>query len=81
MKLQIVPSIPWVNAGAIAIATADLITGRDHPERVQRMRDMLSRYCGREVYVDNSVFLSERLTGHRNRAMAHRMRNFGTSSP
>jgi glutaminase len=69
------PFNPMVNAGAIA--TADLIKGKDYPERVKRVLDMFSRYCGHEVYVDNSVFLSERLTGHRNRAMAHLMRNFG----
>ncbi len=69
------PFNPMVNAGAIA--TADLIPGKDYPERVKRMLDMFSRYCGREIHVDNAVFMSERVTGHRNRAMAHLMRNFG----
>lgn len=68
------PFNPMVNAGAIA--AADLIPGKDYPERVKRMLDLFSRYCGREVYVDNGVFMSERVTGHRNRAMAHLMRNF-----
>jgi glutaminase len=69
------PYNPMVNAGAIA--TADLIKGKDYPERVSRMLAMFGRYAGRDVYVDNSVFMSERLTGHRNRAIAHLMRNFG----
>ena len=69
------PFNPMVNAGAIA--TADLIPGKDYPERVKRLVDLFSRYCGRDVYIDNSVFMSERVTGHRNRAMAHLMRNFG----
>ncbi len=69
------PFNPMVNAGAIA--TADLIEGKDYPERVGRMLAMFKRYCGREVYIDNSVFMSERMTGHRNRAIAHLMRNFG----
>lgn len=69
------PFNPMVNAGAIA--TADLIKGQDYPERVTRMLAMFGRYTGRDVYVDNSVFMSERLTGHRNRAIAHLMRNFG----
>jgi glutaminase len=68
------PFNPMVNAGAIA--TADLIAGRDFPERIQRVLTMFGKFCGREMYLDNSVFLSERLTGHRNRAMAHLMRNF-----
>ena len=69
------PFNPMINAGAIA--TADLIDGKDFPERVQRMIKMFGDYCGREVYVDNSVFMSERATGHRNRALAHLMLNFG----
>ena len=33
-------------------------------------------YAGRDLYVDSSVFMSERTTGHRNRALAHLMRHF-----
>jgi len=69
---------PMVNAGAIA--TADLINGRDFPERLERLLRMFNRYCGRDVYIDNGVFLSERATGHRNRAMGHLMLNFGMVS-
>jgi len=69
------PFNPMVNAGAIA--TADLIKGKDYPERVNRLLGMFSRFCGREVYLDNSVFMSERATGHRNRAIGHLMLNFG----
>jgi len=69
------PFNPMVNAGAIA--TADLIPGKDYPERVKKLLDTFSRYCGRDIFVDNAVFMSERVTGHRNRAMAHLMRNFG----
>ncbi|MEK6257553.1 MAG: glutaminase A [Planctomycetota bacterium] len=69
------PFNPLVNSGAIA--TADLVEGRDFPERVTRLLEMFSRFAGRPVYVDNTVFLSERATGHRNRAMAHLMLNFG----
>ena len=69
------PFNPLVNSGAIA--TADLIEGRDFPDRVTKMLEMFGRYAGRPVYVDNSVFMSERFTGHRNRAMAHLMLNFG----
>jgi glutaminase len=68
------PFNPMVNAGAIA--TADLIKGKDYPDRVKRLLAMFCRYCGRDVYVDNGVFMSERATGHRNRAIGHLMRNF-----
>jgi len=69
------PFNPMVNAGAIA--TADLVKGKDYPERVARLLELFRKYCGRDVYIDNSVFMSERLTGHRNRAIGHLMRNFG----
>ena len=69
------PFNPMVNAGAIA--TADLIKGKDFPERVTRLLSMFGKYCGRDVYIDNSVFMSERMTGHRNRAIGHLMLNFG----
>jgi glutaminase len=68
------PFNPMVNAGAIA--TADLIDGRDFSERISRMTAMFSRYIGRQVYIDNSIFMSERTTGHRNRAIGHLMLNF-----
>ena len=63
-----------INAGVIA--AADLVKGRDLTELLTRLLDMFSRYCGREVHVDNTVFTSERSTGHRNRAMAYLMLNF-----
>ena len=69
------PYNPMVNAGAIA--TTSLIKGSDVTERLNQMLDMFQRYTGHNVFVDISVFTSERLTGHRNRAMAHLMLNFG----
>lgn len=68
------PFNPLVNAGAIA--TTDLITGKDYPARVNRLFEIFSKYIGRDVHVDNSIFMSERTTGHRNRAIGHLMRNF-----
>ncbi|WP_449418776.1 glutaminase A [Phormidium nigroviride] len=73
------PYNPMVNAGAIA--TTSLIKGIDPTERLNRMLDMFQRYVGRDLFVDMSVFTSERSTGHRNRAMAHLMLNFGMIEP
>ncbi len=42
---------------------------------------MFRRYTGREIFLDNSVFMSERMTGHRNRAIAHLMLNFDMVGP
>ncbi|MFQ4141613.1 glutaminase A [Chlorogloeopsis sp. ULAP02] len=69
------PYNPMVNAGAIA--TTSLIKGFGASERLNRMLDMFRRYIGHDVFVDIAVFTSERTTGHRNRAMAHLMLNFG----
>lgn len=69
------PDNPMVNAGAIA--TTSLITGNDPADRLNRLLAMFQGYVGHEVFVDMSTFMSERSTGHRNRAMAHLMLNFG----
>jgi glutaminase len=72
------PFNPLVNAGAIA--TADLIGGKDFADRIKRLLAMFGRYIGRDVHIDNAIFLSERTTGHRNRAISHLMLNFGMVS-
>ena len=73
------PFNPLVNAGAIA--TADLVEGKDFADRIKRMLAMFTRFTGRELHIDNAIFMSERTTGHRNRAIAHLMLNFGMVSP
>lgn len=69
------PHNPMVNAGAIAVSS--LIKGGDPTSRLNRLMDCFARWIGHEVMVDMPVFLSERTTGHRNRAIAHLMLNFG----
>jgi glutaminase len=69
------PYNPMVNAGAIA--TTSLIKGKGATDRLNRMLAMFERYIGHESYIDMPTFMSERTTGHRNRAMAHLMLNFG----
>ena len=72
------PFNPMVNAGAIA--TTDMLRGADLPDRLNRMLAMFGRYVGHAVQADSSVFLSERTSGHRNRAIANLMLNFGMVS-
>jgi glutaminase len=69
------PYNPMVNAGAIA--TTDLIKGENPTQRLKRMLDMFRRYTGREHDINVPVFLSEKMTGNRNRAIAYLMLNFG----
>jgi len=69
------PHNPMVNAGAIAVSS--MIEGDSPGHRLDRMLDMFARTMGRQPSIDNEVFESERTTGHRNRAMAHLILNFG----
>lgn len=72
------PYNPMVNSGAIA--TTDLIQGDNSTERLKRVLEMIKRYTGRDHHIDVPVFLSERSTGNRNRAMSYLMLNFGMVS-
>ncbi|MGD1855291.1 MAG: glutaminase A [Leptolyngbyaceae cyanobacterium] len=69
------PYNPMINAGAIA--TTSLLKGYGPTEKLNRMLNMFERYTGHDVFIDMPTFMSERATGHRNRAMAHLMLNFG----
>ena len=69
------PHNPMVNAGAIAVTS--MIEGDSSEHRLKRMLDMLGRTIGSTPTIDQAVFESERTTGHRNRAMAHLILNFG----
>ncbi len=68
------PINPMINAGAIA--TAGLITSIDPEHARDRLLGMYGRAAGRALKIDDAVFRSERDTGHRNRAIAHLLRNF-----
>ena len=50
------PFNPMVNAGAIA--TADLIGGKDLTDRINRLVGLFHRFTGHEVHVDSAVFMS-----------------------
>ncbi|OYT69568.1 MAG: glutaminase A, partial [Chloracidobacterium sp. CP2_5A] len=69
------PHNPLVNAGAIAMTS--IIKGTDPTDKLNRILDLFQRYTGHGIFADMSVFMSERMTGHRNRAIAHLMLNFG----
>ena len=69
------PYNPMINAGAIA--TTSLIKGKNPTDKLNRLLAMFEGYMGHDIFVDMPTFMSERATGHRNRAMAHLMLNFG----
>jgi glutaminase len=69
------PHNPMINAGAIAVTS--LVGGEGRAARSGRILDLLGRYTGRPAVVDARTYESERATGHRNRAIAHLMLNYG----
>jgi len=67
------PLNPMINAGAIA--TVSLIAGDTPAAKMQRMLKTYKDYLGHPVVVDQEVYLSEKSTGHRNRAIAYLLHN------
>lgn len=67
---------PMVNMGAIAMCT--LIKGKDYEERFQRLLDLTRRLAGDpEIDLDQQVYLSEKRTGNKNRALAFLLKTYG----
>ncbi len=69
------PLNPMINAGAIAVSSLVQRTLGDSAEN--RMLEWFSKFAARPLAIDPEVHLSESSTGHRNRAIAHLLRNFG----
>lgn len=69
-----IPRNPMINAGAIA--TTAQIWQHDPDAAEATLIGFLSDLAGRQLTLDESVYLSERNTGHRNRAISHLLRNF-----
>ena len=68
-------SNPMVNAGAIA--TTSLAPGNTIEQRWEFLRGGLSRFAGRELYLNDEVFASASETNHRNRAIASFLHSSG----
>jgi glutaminase len=66
---------PMINSGAIAATS--LLAGADAPAQLTRILQGFERFAGHALEVDMKVYLSERETGHRNRAIAHLLKNVG----
>ncbi|CAM3947072.1 MULTISPECIES: glutaminase A [Tsukamurella] len=62
------PENPLINAGAIV--STSLIPADSGPERYEKIRAGLSRFAGRDLELDESVYKSESETGFRNLALA-----------
>ncbi len=67
------PRNPMINAGAIA--TVALVEGNPPEAKFAHMLQCYENYLGHPVGMDADVYRSEKSTGHRNRAIAHLLRN------
>lgn len=69
------PHNPMINAGAITVTA---LLHKHHGDRtLDYLLERFSTIAGRELRIDPDVYESERRTGHRNRAIAHLLLNFG----
>ena len=65
-----------VNAGAIALCT--LIEGENYSERFHRLLELTRTVAGNPaLQVDEVVYLSEKETGSKNRALAYMLKAYG----
>ena len=66
---------PMVNMGAIALCS--LIKGRDYPERFRRLLELTRILADNpHIELDESVYLSEKQTSTKNRALAFLLRSY-----
>ena len=75
LNAQNQPFNPMVNAGAIACS--GMIYHAKGSDAFECIRTLHSRFAGRELGVDDSVYQSEATTGDRNRAIGWMLRNYG----
>ena len=67
------PFNPMVNAGAIACTA--LIYSLEGANAFYRIQEIMGRFAGRNLHLDEKVFESENATGDRNRAIAWLLKN------
>lgn len=71
------PYNPMINAGAIA--TTSLIKGKTEEEKLKKLIDFIKKASNNpDITINEEVYISEKLTGDRNRALAYFMKSNGT---
>ena len=71
---------PMVNMGAIAMCS--LIKGETSDEKFQRLLELTRKLAGdNDIYLDEAVYLSEKRTGNKNRALAFLLKTYGLLQP
>ncbi len=67
---------PMINTGAIALCT--LIKGSSYTEKFARLMALTKKLTGNQLLeIDESVYLSEKATGNKNRALAYMLKAYG----
>ncbi len=67
---------PMINTGAIALCT--LIHGETYDEKFNRLLELTRKLAGsREPELDEAVYLSEKRTGSKNRALVYMLKAYG----
>jgi len=80
MKLEAIkphkPLNPMINAGAIAVC--DMVEGKGSEDKMERILSLLRKMTGNpKICVNDSVYLSEKKSANRNRALAYFMKDSG----
>ncbi|MEE1280334.1 MAG: glutaminase A [Oscillospiraceae bacterium] len=66
---------PMINTGAIALCT--LLCGRTYKEKFEHLLDLTRKMAGSErLEIDEQVYLSEKATGNKNRALAYMLKAY-----
>ncbi len=66
---------PMINTGAIALCT--LVRGATYAEKFERLLDLARKISGNPaLQVDEQVYLSEKKTGNKNRALAYMLKAY-----
>lgn len=67
---------PMINAGAIALCT--LIDGETYLEKFKRLLDLTRKIANNpNINIDKAVYLSEKATGNKNRALTYMLKAYG----
>lgn len=67
---------PMINTGAIALCS--LIDGKNEDEKFERLLSLVRRLAGNQkISLDTRVYLSEKETGNKNRALAYLLKAYG----
>ena len=69
------PFNPMINSGAITVSA--LLHSIHGHRTFDHLLERFSSIAGRQLHIDEEVYESEKRTGHRNRAIAHLLLNFG----